>query len=136
MDGFMKEPAVNHARYLQNSPELETIYHKAALSGSTEPPAAEDEVDYHYICLVRRSGCLYELDGDRAGPIYRYNLADDEDILSEKGCDILKMYMDSCPEGSFSLLALVNSSRYIIDDLHILVTLEYGVSSILHCPWY
>jgi ubiquitin carboxyl-terminal hydrolase L3 len=110
MDGFMKEPAANHAQHLQNSPELEVIYRKAALSGSTEPPAAEDEVDYHYICLVRRSGCLYELDGDRAGPICRYNLADDEDIFSEKGCDILKMYMDSCPEGSFSLLALVNSS--------------------------
>jgi ubiquitin carboxyl-terminal hydrolase L3 len=110
MDLFMKESKANRTSYLLNSSELENIYHKAALSGSTEPPAAEDDLDYHYLCLVRHSGCLYELDGDRTGPISRYKLADDEDVLSEKGCNILKMYMDSCAGGSSSLLALVRST--------------------------
>ncbi|KAJ5612270.1 hypothetical protein N7510_005464 [Penicillium lagena] len=110
IDGFMKETPGDRAQYLHNSPELDTLYRKAALFGTSEPPAAESEVDHHYICLVRHSGCLYELDGDRTGPIYRGNLEDDEDTLSEKGCDILKMYMNSCPGGCFSLLALINSS--------------------------
>jgi ubiquitin carboxyl-terminal hydrolase L3 len=104
----MKEIPGDRAQYLRNSPELDTLYRKAALCGSSEPPAAESEMGYHYICLMRRSGCLYELDGDRTGPIYRCNLEDDEDALSEKGCNILKMYMDSYPAGSFSLLALRN----------------------------
>lgn len=106
----MKEKPADRANYLQNSPELDLIYRNAALSGSSEPPAADTEIDHHYICLVRRLGCLYELDGDRTGPIYRGNVEDDEDILSERGFNTLKMYMNSCPEGSFSLLALVNSS--------------------------
>ncbi|CAG8947830.1 unnamed protein product [Penicillium salamii] len=110
IDGLMKEISAEPAIYLQNSPDLDLIYRNAALSGSSEPPAAETEIDHHYICLVRRSGCLYELDGDRPGPIYRGSVNEDEDTLSELGCNILKMYMNNCPEGSFSLLALVNSS--------------------------
>lgn len=106
----MKQTAPSRAQYLQNSPVLDSVYLEAALSGSSKPPAADTEIDYHYICLVRRSNHLYELDGDRMGPIYRCHLEGDEDILSEKGCNILRMYMNSCPEGNFSLLALVNSS--------------------------
>ena len=104
LDRFMKQNPTKRARYLQNSSELDSIYHIAALNGSSEPPAAEAEMDHHYICLVRRFGCLCELDGDRIGPIYRGDMEVDEDILSEKALDILKMYMDSCHEGGFSLL--------------------------------
>lgn len=106
----MKQKPADRANYLQNSPELDLIYRNAALSGSSEPPAADADIDHHYICLVRHLGSLYELDGDRNGPIYRVNVEDDKDILSERGFNILKMYMNSCPEGSFSLLALVNPS--------------------------
>ncbi|CAG8385331.1 unnamed protein product [Penicillium salamii] len=112
VDHLLKEILISAdpANYMQNSPELDSIYRNAALSGSSEPPAAEDEVDHHYICLVKCEGCLFELDGDRTGPMYRGSVKDDEDALSELGCNVLKMYMNSCPEGGFSLLALVNYS--------------------------
>ncbi|KAJ5338901.1 hypothetical protein N7452_005629 [Penicillium brevicompactum] len=97
-DRFMKQNPADRARYLQNSSELDQIYHSAALNGSSEPPVAEAEMEHHYICLARRYGCLYELDGDRIGPIYRGDMEVDEDILSEQALDILKMYMISAPK--------------------------------------
>ena len=45
----------------------------------------EDEVNYHYICLVRshQSGRLFALDGDRASPIDRGAvLAPGDDVLA------------------------------------------------------
>ena len=42
---------------------------------------AEDEVDFHYVCFVKSSktGHLYELGGDRKGPV-------DHGILQGRGC--------------------------------------------------
>lgn len=123
-DRFMKQNPTDRARYLQNSSELDSIYHSAALNGSSEPPDAEVEMDHHYICLVRPFGSLYELDGDRIGPKYRGDMEVDEDILSEKALEILKMYMNSCPEGGFSLLALLNSSMCELLSFSYIPTLE------------
>lgn len=107
---LMKIAPPNRSQYLLESSDLETIYSEAALCGSSEAPSPDAEVGYHYICLVKHSGYLYELDGDRMGPIYRNCLESDEDILSEKGQEIIKMYIDSCPDGNFSLLALIQSA--------------------------
>lgn len=110
LHGFMQKSPNDRAEYLESSSELDMIYHRAAVAGSSQAPAAEMEVEHHYICFVKHAGCLYELDGDRTGPIYRGRLADDEDVLSQQSCDILKKYMDSCPDGGFSMLALTATS--------------------------
>lgn len=83
-----------------------------ALQGSSRAPDnPEDEVDYHYVCLVRshRSGRLYELDGDRTGPIDRgYRLGPEDDVLAPGGLSIVREYIKQ-DQGNpnFGLLALV-----------------------------
>lgn len=42
---------------------------EAAQQGVTAAPSADEEVDLHFIAFVHRDGCLYELDGRKAGPI-------------------------------------------------------------------
>jgi len=40
----------------------------------------------HFVAFVKGDdGKLWELEGSRKGPLYRGTLADDEDVLSERG---------------------------------------------------
>ena len=56
---------------------------------------AEDEVDFHYVCFVKSSktGHLYELDGDRKGPVDHGILQMDEDILSGGALSIIQKFI-------------------------------------------
>jgi ubiquitin carboxyl-terminal hydrolase L3 len=100
----------DRTEYLENSEYLDAVYQQAATSGSSEAPPAEAEIEHHYVCFVKRSCFLYELDGDREGPMRRNVLEQDEDVLSKKGREVIQMYTQSDLEGSFSLLALIDSS--------------------------
>jgi|SRR5688572_7367234 ubiquitin carboxyl-terminal hydrolase L3 len=96
---------------VENSEHLENAYAKIAIQGiSRQPDHAEDEVDYHYICLVRSdvNGHLYELDGDRKGPIDRGVLRREDDLRGEAALAVVKEYFEDNPgDISYSLLALV-----------------------------
>lgn len=100
----------DRTEYLENSEYLDAVYQQAATSGPSEAPPAEAEIEHHYVCFVKRSCFLYELDGDREGPMRRNVLEQDEDVLSKKGREVIQMYTQSDLEGSFSLLALIDSS--------------------------
>jgi ubiquitin carboxyl-terminal hydrolase L3 len=70
-------------------------------------------VDYHFVCFVKshRNGHLYELDGDRKGPIDRgLVLASEEDMLASGGLSVVREYIErekgSC---AFGLMALVKT---------------------------
>lgn len=79
----------DRAELLYQSQALEAAHAGAASMGDTAAPAAEDEVETHYVCFVKsREGNLWELDGRRKGPINRGTLGPDEDVLSEKGRDL------------------------------------------------
>jgi ubiquitin carboxyl-terminal hydrolase L3 len=96
---------------LENSTELESAYRVVALKGNTEAPAnAEDEVNFHYVCFVKsdKNKHLYELDGDKTGPIDRGAIQDDEDMLSTRGLKLIQDFIDR-ENGNinFSLMALV-----------------------------
>ncbi|KAI1762055.1 ubiquitin carboxyl-terminal hydrolase [Hypoxylon sp. FL1150] len=70
---------------LEKTPELAAAHREAASRGDTAAPDAQDDVDLHYVCFVKtEDGTLWELDGRRKGPIARGQLAEDEDVLSEK----------------------------------------------------
>lgn len=63
------------------------------------------------MCLVKsRSGTLYELDGDRSGPLKR-GILSEEDILTGPGLDVVRKYIEreNGEDLNFSLLALVSS---------------------------
>ncbi|KAI5795072.1 ubiquitin carboxyl-terminal hydrolase [Geopyxis carbonaria] len=100
---------------LETSQELEMAYESVALLGDTEPPQdAEEEVDYHYVAIVKgNSGELYELDGDSKGPIQLgISMGEEEDLLAdERVLGIMRRKIDMEQEGDmswgFNIMALV-----------------------------
>jgi ubiquitin carboxyl-terminal hydrolase L3 len=87
---------------------------------SNVPDSAEDEVDFHYVCFVKshKNGHLFQMDGDRKGPIDRGILSGPEDVLAEGGLSFVREFIEreSGRNPSFSLLALVDGHG---DDLSI-----------------
>ena len=101
------------AKILEDNEEVESAYATVARQGDSEVPEnPEDEVDFHYVCFVRspKSGHIYELDGDRKGPIDRGKFEGAEDMLSE-GCLNLVRDFITKEKGNlnFSLMALVSN---------------------------
>ena len=106
---------LDRAKTLEDSGALETAHRAAALQGDSKVPEnAEDEVDYHYVCLVKSSANhhLYELDGDLEGPMDHGIVGLGEDMLDKSGLDFVRKYIQERMDDDigFSLLALVPSS--------------------------
>ena len=99
------------AKAVENCGEIESAYRTVALQGDLDVPEnAEDDVDFHYVCFVKssKSGHMYELDGDRKGPIDHGALGSG-DVLSSGGLDIIRKFIsrEAGANVNFSLLALV-----------------------------
>lgn len=87
-DAVPLKPA-ERADLLYESEALESAHQSAAGGGDTSAPAAEDDVDLHYVCFVKSAdNNLWELDGRRKGPLNRGRLSADEDVLSEQALDL------------------------------------------------
>ncbi|KAF3354356.1 hypothetical protein VdG1_07821 [Verticillium dahliae VDG1] len=102
------------AMVLETSKELEAAYDSVAKQGSTVAPPAEDEVNHHYICFVKSpdTGHLFELDGDRKGPVDRGVIDEDQRVdLGPKSLELVREYI-KMGEGdvNFSLMALVENT--------------------------
>lgn len=111
---------------MESSQELELAYSLAAAQGDTAAPTdAEADVDYHYVCFAEShiNGHIYELDGDRKGPIVRgVVLKPDEDMLAEGGLTIVTEFMESArrevergepgEDVAFNLMALVRTADH------------------------
>jgi hypothetical protein len=108
---LLTTPSPQYSSFLSSSPDLETFYTAAAKSGDTATPAEGEEVDWHYTCFVPFSQKLYELDGDKLGPLERAVLAGDGADFGKKARRVIKEYFEgsegSGKEGMFSVLALV-----------------------------
>lgn len=77
------------ADLLYESDALEAAHQEAGARGDTAAPAAEADVDLHYVCFVKsKNNNLWEMDGRRKGPLNRGQLAADEDVLSDKALDL------------------------------------------------
>jgi len=116
-------PPEGRALVLEGSQELEAAHTSVAVKGdSAVPGSPEDEVDCHYVCFVKshESGHLYEMDGDRKGPVdLGAVLKGDEDLLCDAGLEIIRKYI-SREEGrnlSFGLLALVPNQGWVNKDV-------------------
>jgi ubiquitin carboxyl-terminal hydrolase L3 len=98
------------ALVLEDSKELELAYAEAAREGQTEAPESGDvEVDFHYLCLVKsdKSDRVFELDGDRKGPVDTgIRLSAEEDILAPSVLSWVKSRFQDAEDGSFSLMVL------------------------------
>eukprot|EP00418_Pyrodinium_bahamense_P067178 CAMPEP_0179076436 /NCGR_PEP_ID=MMETSP0796-20121207/34100_1 /TAXON_ID=73915 /ORGANISM="Pyrodinium bahamense, Strain pbaha01" /LENGTH=242 /DNA_ID=CAMNT_0020773689 /DNA_START=82 /DNA_END=810 /DNA_ORIENTATION=+ len=54
---------------LADATELHSASESSAQGGQTEAPAADADIDNHFICFVEQDGDVYELDGNKAFPI-------------------------------------------------------------------
>ncbi|KAJ5598109.1 Ubiquitin Carboxy-terminal hydrolase L3 [Penicillium hordei] len=104
---------IQRADLLYDSKALESAHADAAKLGDTAAPAAEDNVDLHFVAFVRGiDGTLWELDGRRKGPLARGVLGEGEDALSEAALELgvrrfLKMEAQGGnPDLRFSLVSL------------------------------
>ncbi|KAF2872852.1 ubiquitin carboxyl-terminal hydrolase [Massariosphaeria phaeospora] len=100
------------ALVLEDSQELEQVYASVASKGDTEAPTdPQAEVDYHYICFVKsqKSGHLFQMDGDRKRPVDLAQLADEDDVLSEKCLEVIRRWIEGEKNENigFNLMALV-----------------------------
>ncbi|KAJ7662159.1 ubiquitin C-terminal hydrolase L3 [Mycena polygramma] len=96
------------ARALETSLGIAEAYRQAATQGSTAVPNAEEEVEFHYVCFVKSplNGHLYDMDGDKNGPVDRGG--GDCELLSA-GLTLAKSYIkDGDPH--FQLMALIPSA--------------------------
>ncbi|KZL84790.1 ubiquitin carboxyl-terminal family 1 [Colletotrichum incanum] len=100
------------AMVLEGSQELEDAYASIATKGDTAAPgSAEDDVDFHYICFVKSpdTGHLYELDGDRKGPVDRGIPDEEEKVdLGARSLDVVRQFIAQGGDNiGFNLMALV-----------------------------
>lgn len=80
--------AVVRAAALYDNEELERVHMRAARLGSTAAPRANEHPNHHFLAFVKGGdGHLWELEGCVDGPIYRGELGDDEDMLSDAALD-------------------------------------------------
>ena len=100
------------AKILETNNALSRAHFSAASQGDTAAPAAEDDVDLHYVCFVKtEDGTLWELDGRRKGPLARGQLESNEDVLSQKALTLgpLKFLEREGGDMRFSCVALAGS---------------------------
>lgn len=103
---------LERAQVLEETPALATAHKDAASEGDTPAPAAEDDIDLHYVCFAKgNDGALWELDGRRRGPIRRGDLNENEDVLSEKALNLgpLEFLKRGGEDLRFSAVALAGS---------------------------
>ena len=110
---IVAHPKHRRGNFLEHSRELEEIYNVAASGGDTSPPDVQDEVDLHYVSLVKLpDGFVYELDGDAYAPTKTsIKLEDDADLLKEPVLERIRGWMTGEQDLHFSLLALIRKSK-------------------------
>ncbi|KAM0332321.1 hypothetical protein ACHAQA_002597 [Verticillium albo-atrum] len=100
---------VPRAKVLYDSQELEEIHMRAARTGDSNTPTATDPVDLHFIAFTKgKDGHLWELEGGTDGPVDRGELAEEEDMLSEKALkNGVKRFIEAANGNlKFSIVAL------------------------------
>ena len=101
----------DRSKVIEDSEEIESAYRTTALlEDSVVPENTEDEVDFHYVCFVKSSKTdhLYELDGDRKGPVDHDMLKGGGDLLSGGALTVIQKFIwrEKGANVNFSLLAL------------------------------
>lgn len=99
---------------MEDSKEIETAHASAARLGRTAVPDLDEAVEHHYVCFVKslKTGKLYELDGDKKGPLYTgVTLHDEDDVLCKDALRVVTDYLqrDGDEKLTFSLMALVQA---------------------------
>ncbi|KAF2872453.1 ubiquitin carboxyl-terminal hydrolase [Massariosphaeria phaeospora] len=76
------------AEMLYNSEPFELAHKSVEQAGDSYADPADKRDGGHFVSFVKSDGKLWELEGDRKGPLERGSLADDEDVLSPRALDL------------------------------------------------
>lgn len=100
---------VPRADLLYNSEALEKAHMRAARTGDSSAPLAEERVGYHFLAFTKgKDGHLWELEGACDGPIDRGVLPAEEDMLGQTALDlgVRKFLKHANGSMDFSIIAL------------------------------
>lgn len=81
----------DRAQMLHDSHAFEEAHQSVAAMGDTAPPSLDQvhPISEHFVAFVMADdGHLWELEGNRKGPLDRGQLRDDEDVLSPRALDL------------------------------------------------
>lgn len=104
------------AEMLYNNRAFEIAHKSVEQDGDSYSDAEVDREGGHFVSFVKSGGKLWELEGDRKGPLDRGDLGDDEDVLSPRALEmgIKRIIEMSKGEGEamlFSCIALANRTE-------------------------
>ncbi|APA13310.1 hypothetical protein sscle_10g080800 [Sclerotinia sclerotiorum 1980 UF-70] len=114
------------AELLYDNEALEEAHQSCAELGDTKPsPLGKENSGLHFVAFVQGDdGWLWELEGNRVGPVRRGKLEEGEDILSEhvlKRCMGGLVEMDGGKDYRYSCIALAKDpSQFVSLPLHFL----------------
>ncbi|KAJ8526731.1 hypothetical protein K7X08_029208 [Anisodus acutangulus] len=106
LDKFFKSTALmdpmERASFLEKDREMEVAHSVAAAAVCTEVPV---NVEDHFICFTCVDGQLYELDGDRSGPI-SHGASTPSTLLQDAAKVIQKMIQKNPDSMNFNVIAI------------------------------
>ncbi|KAI4854616.1 ubiquitin carboxyl-terminal hydrolase [Aureobasidium sp. EXF-8845] len=76
------------AEMLYNNQAFEDAHKSVELEGDSYTDAQVEREGGHFVSFVKSGGRLWELEGDRKGPLDRGVLNDDEDVLSPRALEL------------------------------------------------
>ncbi|KAK8095396.1 hypothetical protein PG999_013418 [Apiospora kogelbergensis] len=76
------------ANMLYNNAAFEAAHKSVEALGDTSAVETAGHSGQHFVAFVKAGGKLWELEGDRKGPIDRGGLNDDEDVLSRRALEM------------------------------------------------
>lgn len=90
---------------LEANESISEAHEAFAQEGQTEAPSADEHVDLHFVAIVQKDGCLYELDGTKSFPINHGTTA--KDTFLQDAAEVCKEYMRRDPKAlNFTVVAL------------------------------
>ncbi|THX02685.1 ubiquitin carboxyl-terminal hydrolase [Aureobasidium pullulans] len=104
------------AEMLYNSEPFEKAHKSVEQNGDSYVVSTDGKSGNHFVSFVKSGGKLWELEGDRKGPLDRGSLADDQDVLSPRALEMgLKRIIKLNAQGGeeslrFSCIALAPKS--------------------------
>ena len=118
LDTFLRETAGMTPKeigsYLEQGNGCSGLLHgmhgEAAQDGETRAPGVDEEINLHFVAFVENGGILWELDGRRAGPVRRGEVADG---LIESVARVVQTEYIEGGDGNvhFNLIALARSDE-------------------------
>ena len=81
-------PMTERAEMLYNNQAFEDAHKSVEDNGDSYSDAKVKRQGGHFVAFVKSGGKLWELEGDRKGPLDRGSLNDDEDVLSPRALEM------------------------------------------------